>query len=140
MSLFCTKLDASVHFFKFSFYTGIQLINSVVFQVYSKVIQLYIYKYLFFFNFFSYLGYYRILSSIPCALQQVPVCRVHLYTPRSLVPHSLKISTNLGTSLAVQWLRLCASSARGWGWVRSLVGELRSYMLHGVAKKINIRV
>ena len=35
------------------------------FQVYSKVIQLYIYMYLFFFKLFSHLGYYRILSRVP---------------------------------------------------------------------------
>ena len=35
------------------------------------------------------------------------------------------------SSLVVQWLRLCASNEGAW--VRSLVGELRSYMLHGVA-------
>ena len=35
------------------------------FQVYSKVIHLYLYMYLFLFKFFSHLGYYRILSSIP---------------------------------------------------------------------------
>ena len=39
------------------------------FQVYSKVIQLYIYMYLFFLKFFSHLGYYRILSTFPCAIQ-----------------------------------------------------------------------
>ena len=31
--------------------------NNIVFQVYSKVIQLCIYMYLFFFQFFSHLGY-----------------------------------------------------------------------------------
>ena len=36
--------------------------------MYSKVIQLYIYMYLFFFKFFSHLGYYRILSRVPCAI------------------------------------------------------------------------
>ena len=45
-------------------HTHTQLIYSVVFQVYSKVIQLYIY--LFFFRFFSNIGYYRILSRVPC--------------------------------------------------------------------------
>ena len=39
------------------------------FQVYSKAIQLYTYMYLFFFKFFSHLGYYRILSRVPCAIQ-----------------------------------------------------------------------
>ena len=40
------------------------------FQVYSKVIQLCMCIYLFFFRFFSHLGYYRILSIVPCAIQQ----------------------------------------------------------------------
>ena len=43
------------------------------FQVYSKVIHFYIYMYLFFFKFFSHLGYCRILSRVPCATQQVLV-------------------------------------------------------------------
>ena len=34
--------------------------------MYCKVIQLYIYTYLFFLKFFSGLGYYRILSRVPC--------------------------------------------------------------------------
>ena len=37
----------------------------LVFQVYSKVIHLYIYMYLFFFELFSHLGYYRTSCSIP---------------------------------------------------------------------------
>ena len=39
------------------------------FQVYSKVIQLYMYIYTFFFRFFSLIGYYKILSIVPCAMQ-----------------------------------------------------------------------
>ena len=39
------------------------------FQVYSKVIQLYVYIYPFFFRFFSHMGYYRILSRVPCAIR-----------------------------------------------------------------------
>ena len=39
-----------------------------LFQAYSKVIQLYIYMYLFFFKFFSHLGGYIILSRVPCAM------------------------------------------------------------------------
>ena len=39
------------------------------FQVYSRVIQLCIYKYLSFFKFFSHIGYYRILSRVPCTTQ-----------------------------------------------------------------------
>ena len=42
--------------------------------------------------------------------------------------------TSTGTSLAVQWLRLCASTAGGAA--RSLVGELRSCMLGDRAKKL----
>ena len=45
--------------------------------MYSKVIQLYIYICLFFFKFFSHIGYYKILSIAPCAIQQVLV--VYLY-------------------------------------------------------------
>ena len=44
-----------------------------LFQGYSKVIQLYIYIYSFFFRFFSHIGYYRILSRVPCAVQQALV-------------------------------------------------------------------
>ena len=53
--------------------------------------------------------------------------------------HFLKfIIKNFGTSLAVQWLRLCASTAGGM--VRSLVRELRSRMPCGMAtKKIYLR-
>ena len=39
------------------------------FHMYSKVIQLYIYMYLFFFKSISYLGYYRILNSVLCTTQ-----------------------------------------------------------------------
>ena len=41
------------------------------FQSYNKVIHLYIYKYSFFFRFFSHIRYYRIVSRVPCAMQQV---------------------------------------------------------------------
>ena len=43
--------------------------------MYSKVIQLYIYMcvgvyiYIFFFRFFFFIGYYKILSIVPCATQ-----------------------------------------------------------------------
>ena len=36
-------------------------------HMYSKMIQLYIYI---FFRFFSLIGYYKILSRVPCAVQQ----------------------------------------------------------------------
>ena len=38
------------------------------FHMYSKVIQLYIYTYLLFFRFFSYIYYYRVLSRVPSLL------------------------------------------------------------------------
>ena len=40
-----------------------------LFQVYSKVNQLHIYVYPFFFRFFSHIGYYRVLTRVPCAIQ-----------------------------------------------------------------------
>ena len=45
--------------------SGVQL------QVYSKVSQLYIYIYPFFFRFFSHIGCYRILSRAPCAIYEL---------------------------------------------------------------------
>ena len=39
------------------------------FHVYSKVIQLHIYIYIYFFRFFSLIGYYKILSTVLCAIQ-----------------------------------------------------------------------
>ena len=50
-----------------------------MFQVYSRVIQLYmyvyIYTYIFFFRFFSIIGYYKILNIVPCAI----CCLSNLY-------------------------------------------------------------
>ena len=44
-----------------------------MFQVYSKVIQfflyIYMYMYIFFFGFFPIIGYYKILNIVPCAIQ-----------------------------------------------------------------------
>ena len=39
------------------------------FQVYSQVIHLYIYIYPFFLRFFSHIGYYKLLSRLPCAIK-----------------------------------------------------------------------
>ena len=50
-----------------------RLTMSWKFHMHSKVIQLYIYMNLFFFKFFSQLCYYRILSIIPYAVQEVLV-------------------------------------------------------------------
>ena len=41
----------------------------------------------------------------------------------------------MGTSLAIQWLRLQASTAGGFGLMPG--GELKSQVPHGVAKKKN---
>ena len=38
-------------------------------MLYNKVNQLYIYIYLFFFRLFSYIGHYRVLRRVPCAIQ-----------------------------------------------------------------------
>ena len=40
-----------------------------MFQVYSKMNQLYICIYLFLFGLFSHMGHYRILSRFPCAIE-----------------------------------------------------------------------
>ena len=40
-----------------------------LFGVYSNLIQLYRYTCLFFFRFFSHIGYYRVLSRVVCAMQ-----------------------------------------------------------------------
>ena len=46
------------------FLTEVYLVyNSLLFQVYSKVIQSY------FFKLFSIMGYYKMLNIIPCAIQ-----------------------------------------------------------------------
>ena len=57
------------------------------------MVQLYIYMYLFFFKFFSHLGYYRIPSRVPCAIQQALVyyyvifSNAYMLTPNSqLIP------------------------------------------------------
>ena len=49
-----------------------RLIMLCLFQVYRRVIQLYIYMDLFFLQFFSHLGYYWVLSRFPCAIQVGP--------------------------------------------------------------------
>ena len=52
-------------FFKFNVYLTLEyswFTMLCYFQVYTKVIQLYIYTYPFYFRFFSHIGYYRILS------------------------------------------------------------------------------
>lgn len=41
---------------------------------------------------------------------------------------------SIWTSLQVQWLRICASTAGGI-WVQSPVRELRSHLLHGAAER-----
>ena len=48
-------------FLKYSWFTTI--------QVYSNVIQLYIYTSILFFSFFSILGYYKILNILPSAVR-----------------------------------------------------------------------
>ena len=56
-------------------------------------------------------------------------------SPQGQIPDNLTYNLNktlqTRTSLAVRWSRLQASNAR----IQFLVGELRSHMLHGTAKK-----
>ena len=105
------------------------------FQSYNKVIQLYIYKYSFFFRFFSHIRYYRIVSRVPCAMQQVligclfyiqyPVCwppswlrrqRICLqFTDPGSIPGSRR-STGEGNGNPLQYLCLENPMDRGAWW------------------------
>ena len=74
---------------KYSWFT-----RSWTFQLYNKVIQLYMYTHLFSFRFFSHRDHHRILGRVPCALQQVPVGRsfhipqcAHANLKHSVCPH-----------------------------------------------------
>ena len=62
------------------------------FQVYSKVIQLYIYMCLLFCKIFSHLGYHRILSIIPCAIQLV--LAGYSFSIEQCVPSDPKLPNN----------------------------------------------
>ena len=58
--------------------------------MYSKVIiQLYKYIYIFFFGFFSIIGYYKILSIVPCTTLKVLVVYYFIYSSvYILIPNS----------------------------------------------------
>ena len=47
-------------------------------MVYSKLIHLYIHMYPFFFRFFSHIDYYRLLSRVPCAINNLVLTYTHL--------------------------------------------------------------
>ena len=49
------------------------------FQVYSTVIQLYIYTCILFFSFSSLIGYYKILSIVPCAYSRSLLVILYLF-------------------------------------------------------------
>ena len=51
---------------------------SVVLHMYSRVNQLHMYLYLFFFRFFSLIDYYKILNLVPCTIVG-PCCLPILY-------------------------------------------------------------
>ena len=77
----------SILFFKFL----LQLIyNYVLISGVSKVIRLYIHKdHFFFVRFFSHIGYYRGLSRVPCAIQQVLTSNLfYIFVPTCLVAQS----------------------------------------------------
>ena len=62
-------ISKSLFFFYFYFISEHSLLAMLCeFQVYSKMLQLYIYMYLVFSKLFSHLGYYRIMSRVPCAI------------------------------------------------------------------------
>lgn len=65
-------------FLKKSFYNGVKLMNNVVLVLgVQQKFQLYIYMHPLK-KFFSHLGYYRVLSRFPCAIQQVFVSYLFL--------------------------------------------------------------
>ena len=51
---------------KIFFYWSIVIFN-IMFQVYSKAVQLHIY----FFQVVLFIGYYKILNIVPCAMQKI---------------------------------------------------------------------
>ena len=58
----------------------------------SKLIQLYIYVYPFSFRFFSHIAYYRVLSRVPCGIQQVLVGYLFKYSSMYMsIPNSQSI-------------------------------------------------
>ena len=57
---------------KHSFLIEVQLIYSFI-SFLCKVIQLYMYVYIFFFRFFSIIYYYRILNIVSCIIQNLLV-------------------------------------------------------------------
>ena len=61
--------------------------------MYSKVVQLHMFMYLFFFKFFSHVGYYRVLSRVSCAIYRRSLLVIHfkyssvyMSTPNFLSP------------------------------------------------------
>ena len=76
-----------------------------MFQVYCKMIQLYIY--FFFFKFFSDLGYYKILSRVPCAytlgpcwssILDIAVCMCPSQTPSLSLPFNYEVEVKVAQS------------------------------------------
>ena len=48
-------------------------LHSKVYLMYSKVNQLYVYRYPLFKRFFSHIGHYKVLSRVPCSMQQAVI-------------------------------------------------------------------
>lgn len=63
--LFNVSFNPSDFFFKFSLKYGWY----AAFQVYTKMIQIYMHIYFFLFRFFSIKDYYKVLNTVPCAMQ-----------------------------------------------------------------------
>ena len=89
-------------FLIFLLYWTVVDLQCCIFQVYSKVIQLYMY--LFFFKFFPHLGYYRILSRVPV-----------LYS-RSLLIIYFKYSRVYRSVLVAQTVKNLPAVQETWVW------------------------
>ena len=106
------------------------------FQVRSKLNQLYTHIYPLFFKFFSHIGHYRVLSRVPCAVQQVLV--VYLFYIQWCVYVFIFPSSHfLIFFLAALGLRCCTlafSSCGEWGLLFVAVCRLLIVMASLVVK------
>ena len=106
------------------------------FQVYRKVIQFYTYMYIFFFRFFSIIGYYRILSIVPCAIQWVLVV-YFIYSSMCMFPcgsagkESARNVRDLGL---IPGLGRSPGKGKGYPFQYSGLENSMDCIVHGVAK------
>ena len=95
------------------FFTGVQCLCSTVlcpFLLCSKVNQLSIYIYPFFFGFPSHLGHHRALSRVPCAIQQVLISYTQSCIPvNPKVPNLSLLNTSIPPSNQKSVFYICDS-------------------------------